>query len=188
MVWLILLLRYCNAVALICLDFYGVAFVLGVVELLSAGLGTLNALAAKERDTSWLGMAVGLSYLLGGLMRPDGSSSGFVDAVAICFALLRLPATAWLGASYSVYSPTLLRVVETGPYAVVRHPLTALHWLSRVVLLAAWPSWFNLACVASTGFFAVVASLGEEKFLCRVSEAYRDYCGRVRFRFLPYVW
>ncbi len=79
-------------------------------------------------------------------------------------------------------------VVDTGPYAVVRHPMYAigtLYFLSAPLLLG---SWYGLALVPLlTALFAVRAVL-EERTLMRELPGYAEYAVRVRYRFLPLVW
>ena len=80
------------------------------------------------------------------------------------------------------------RVVTTGPYAYVRHPMYAgaLGFLLGVPLLLG--SWWGLAAalalVLVMGFRAVL----EERALHAELEGYADYAARVRYRLVPYLW
>jgi len=79
-------------------------------------------------------------------------------------------------------------VIDTGPYAVVRHPMYAgaLGYIFGIPLLLG--SWVGLAMTAI--FLAGIAwrARGEEQFLIRDLPGYADYANRVRWRFIPYVW
>jgi protein-S-isoprenylcysteine O-methyltransferase Ste14 len=80
------------------------------------------------------------------------------------------------------------RVVDTGPYAVVRHPMYA----GAVLLMIAVPLW--LESTAGTLFALVPALLLmvriaiEEAFLRRQLAGYDAYTTRVRWRLVPGVW
>jgi protein-S-isoprenylcysteine O-methyltransferase Ste14 len=80
------------------------------------------------------------------------------------------------------------KVIDTGPYAIIRHPMyaSALFFLIGMPLLLG--SWLGLA-------FSVVFILGvawramhEERALSAELSGYQDYAARVRYRLIPYVW
>ncbi len=80
------------------------------------------------------------------------------------------------------------RLVRTGPYAVVRHPMYA----SAAVMFFATPialgSWWGLLPMAVVPMILVPRILNEEKVLRGGLEGYNDYCDEVRWRILPLVW
>jgi protein-S-isoprenylcysteine O-methyltransferase Ste14 len=80
------------------------------------------------------------------------------------------------------------RVISTGPYATVRHPLyaAALIYLPANALMLG--SWYGLAAslVLSAGI-AFRAAM-EDRELQRGLEGYADYAARVRYRLIPFVW
>ena len=80
------------------------------------------------------------------------------------------------------------RVISTGPYRLVRHPM----YFGAVLMLLFTPlalgSWW-----AFPGFLLVVPLivlrlLNEEKMLCQDLPGYSDYCLRTRSRLLPLLW
>ena len=79
-------------------------------------------------------------------------------------------------------------VVSTGPYAVVRHPMYA----GALVLLLGTPlalgSWWDLLSLFPMTAVLVARQLDEEEYLARGLRGYREYCQKVRFRLLPFVW
>jgi protein-S-isoprenylcysteine O-methyltransferase Ste14 len=80
------------------------------------------------------------------------------------------------------------RVIDTGPYARVRHPMYA----GALVLLAGIPLalgsfWGLLALLPFTGII-VWRLRDEERFLERELPGYQGYRGRVRHRLVPGVW
>jgi len=80
------------------------------------------------------------------------------------------------------------RVISTGPYALVRHPLysgSVLMWLSLPVALGSYVAWPAFALLIP---FYVARLLNEEKFLRKELPGYSEYCLRTRYRLVPYVW
>lgn len=79
-------------------------------------------------------------------------------------------------------------VIDTGPYAVVRHPMYAFAILYLVGIPLLLGSWYGLAAVP---FFILGLSpraVSEERLLARELPGYADYMIRVRYRLIPGVW
>ncbi|KAF8124805.1 hypothetical protein EV363DRAFT_701465 [Boletus edulis] len=83
------------------------------------------------------------------------------------------------------------RVVQTGPYAWVRHPLYSLALLQGVSQSLVFWSYVPLfALVAVAGVFAIKINI-EEEVIQRddaIREEYRAYMRKVPARLVPYVW
>lgn len=77
------------------------------------------------------------------------------------------------------------RVISTGPYAIVRHPMYAGGILSFVGTPLALGSWWGLLAVVLAAPALVWRLLDEEKFLRANLEGYADYVARVRYRLIP---
>ncbi|MEF0942382.1 methyltransferase family protein [Rhizobium sp. BR 362] len=79
-------------------------------------------------------------------------------------------------------------VIDTGPYAIVRHPMyaSALFFLLGVPLLLG--SWIGL--VLSLVFILGIAwrAVHEERALSAELSGYQAYAARVRYRLIPFVW
>jgi protein-S-isoprenylcysteine O-methyltransferase Ste14 len=80
------------------------------------------------------------------------------------------------------------RVVSTGPYALVRHPM----YVGAVVMLLGFPlalgSWWGLLAVIPITMVIVLRLLDEEKFLAKNLPGYLEYRNRVRYRLIPFIW
>jgi protein-S-isoprenylcysteine O-methyltransferase Ste14 len=79
-------------------------------------------------------------------------------------------------------------VIESGPYAVVRHPMYA----GALVMIAGIPlalgSWWGLMPAALLVPVLVWRLLREETFLAANLPGYDAYRGRVRYRLAPIFW
>jgi protein-S-isoprenylcysteine O-methyltransferase Ste14 len=80
------------------------------------------------------------------------------------------------------------KVISTGPYALVRHPMYA----GALVMLAGIPialgSWWGLLVLVATMPALIWRLLDEEKFLARNLPGYVEYQEKVRYRLIPHVW
>lgn len=80
------------------------------------------------------------------------------------------------------------RVIDTGPYAFVRHPgyVGFFGWcLSAPLLLGSW--WAFVPAILSVVGLVVRTAL-EDRTLCDELDGYAAYSGRVRYRLFPGIW
>ena len=80
------------------------------------------------------------------------------------------------------------KVVSTGPYAIVRHPMyagTAALYLATPVALGSW--WALIPALSYVPVF-VVRIWNEEEVLLRELPGYEEYRRRVRYRLVPFIW
>jgi protein-S-isoprenylcysteine O-methyltransferase Ste14 len=80
------------------------------------------------------------------------------------------------------------RVISTGPYALVRHPMYAGGLLYLLGMPLALGSWWGLVPFAATLPFLIWRLVDEEEFLARNLPGYAEYRNKVRFRLIPGVW
>ncbi|MBS0472677.1 MAG: isoprenylcysteine carboxylmethyltransferase family protein [Proteobacteria bacterium] len=80
------------------------------------------------------------------------------------------------------------RVIDTGPYALVRHPMYAASALYLTGLPLMFGSWYGLIGTAAFLIGVSIRALGEERKLARELPGYAAYMTRVRWRLLPYVF
>jgi protein-S-isoprenylcysteine O-methyltransferase Ste14 len=80
------------------------------------------------------------------------------------------------------------KVVSSGPYALVRHPMYA----GALPLIAGIPlalgSYWGLAPVALVVGAIIWRLLDEERYLARHLAGYQEYCRKVRWRLAPGLW
>jgi protein-S-isoprenylcysteine O-methyltransferase Ste14 len=80
------------------------------------------------------------------------------------------------------------KVVDTGPYAIVRHPLYLVSLFLVAGIALALGSYWALVPVAVGGMVIVVRTVLEDRLLQNELEGYKDYAARVRYKLLPGVW
>jgi protein-S-isoprenylcysteine O-methyltransferase Ste14 len=80
------------------------------------------------------------------------------------------------------------KVISSGPYAYVRHPMYAGALLLLVGMPLSLGSWWTLLLIFP--FTPVLAwrILDEERFLRRNLPGYTEYTDTVRYRLIPYAW
>jgi protein-S-isoprenylcysteine O-methyltransferase Ste14 len=80
------------------------------------------------------------------------------------------------------------KVISTGPYAWVRHPMYSGSVVFFIFTPLALGSWIGLPAFALLIPFFVLRLLNEEKVLTAELPGYANYCERTRFHLIPLVW
>lgn len=80
------------------------------------------------------------------------------------------------------------KVISTGPYAIVRHPM----YSGAIVMLLGVPvalgSWWGLLTIIPFATLVIARLLKEEKFLAQNLPGYTKYCAKVRWRLVAGVF
>ena len=80
------------------------------------------------------------------------------------------------------------KVISTGPYAVVRHPMYAavipMYFLSPLALGSFWA----LIPAAFVPLTIIARIFNEEKVLGHDLEGYTEYTRKVKYRLIPWIW
>ena len=80
------------------------------------------------------------------------------------------------------------RVIRTGPYAYVRHPMYAGAILMLIATAPALGSYWGLLAAVLLPAALVLRIRNEETLLGADLPGYKDYCEQVRYRLLPFIW
>ncbi len=185
--------------------FLGLLFIpmllLGVILLFKAPDLLRKRLGTKEEEKTQKGV-VALSGLL--------FIAGFVVAgLDFRFGWSKMPlwvvsvASVVLLVSYALYAEVMRenaylsrtievqenqKVVDTGLYGIVRHPMYAVTlWLFLAIPLVLG-SWWSLLCFAPYVVVIVVRIHNEEKVLEAGLDGYSEYKKRVKYRIFPFLW
>jgi protein-S-isoprenylcysteine O-methyltransferase Ste14 len=135
------------------------------------------------------------AFLLPGLDRRFGWSSvpaavvAAADlAVLVGYALFVLVIRENSYASRIIEVEAKQRVISTGPYAIIRHPMYVANLLIYLSSPLALGSFWALIPAVFMPAVIVARILNEEKTLMEKLEGYEDYLRRVRYRLIPGVW
>lgn len=80
------------------------------------------------------------------------------------------------------------KVIDTGLYGVVRHPMymaTILLFLMMPLVLGSWYALIPFACYPA---IIIVRLKDEEELLCRELPGYTEYQKKVTYRIIPFIW
>jgi protein-S-isoprenylcysteine O-methyltransferase Ste14 len=111
------------------------------------------------------------------------------DAFVLCgFLVVFQVMRANTFASSTIRVETGQKVVSTGPYRIVRHPMYSGFLLLILATPLALGSYVALPVFALLLPVLVYRLINEEKTLRRELAGYADYCQRTRFRLVPFVY
>ena len=80
------------------------------------------------------------------------------------------------------------KVISTGPYAIVRHPMYASGLLNLLGTPLALGSFWGLVPLAGMLPFLIWRLFDEERFLSRNLPGYTEYQKKIRHRLIPRIW
>ena len=80
------------------------------------------------------------------------------------------------------------KVISTGPYSIVRHPMYASASLYLIGTPLALGSYWGLVPITAMIPFLIWRLFDEERFLAKNLPGYDEYQRRVRHRLVPFVW
>jgi protein-S-isoprenylcysteine O-methyltransferase Ste14 len=80
------------------------------------------------------------------------------------------------------------KVISTGLYGKVRHPMYSGALFMLLFIPLALGSYWGLLALPPILVAIAARIMSEEKFLAKDLEGYTEYCRKVRYRLVPYVW
>lgn len=191
---------YINAWLFIALLFFPM-LILGIVLYIKAPALLEKRLNVKERENAQKGVvaASGLLFLAGFILAGLDFRYGWsyvptwVVTVASVVLLVSYALYAEVMRENAYLSRTIevqagQKVVDTGLYGLVRHPMYAVTvWLFLAIPIVLG-SWWSFLCFLPYVAVIVVRIKNEEQVLLRNLDGYADYQKRVRYRLLPFIW
>ena len=88
----------------------------------------------------------------------------------------------------SIETVTDQKVISTGPYALVRHPMYAGVLIMILGIPLALDAWLGLVIIVVGAPGLIWRILDEEKTLKKDLPGYVEYTQTVRYRLVPYLW
>ena len=133
-------------------------------------------------------IVAGLNFRFGWIVLPDwvpwAAAAVFLLAYALYAEVLR--ENVWLSRTVEVQENQ--KVIDTGLYGVVRHPM----YMSTLLLFLAMPLVLGsvLSFAIMLAYIPIIAKRirNEEKVLESGLEGYAEYKKRVRYKVIPFVW
>jgi protein-S-isoprenylcysteine O-methyltransferase Ste14 len=81
------------------------------------------------------------------------------------------------------------KIIETGPYKIVRHPMYTGGLIFMLFTpLALGSYWALIPFSVSTIPAIILRIINEEKMLIANLQGYSDYCRKTKYRLIPFVW
>jgi protein-S-isoprenylcysteine O-methyltransferase Ste14 len=80
------------------------------------------------------------------------------------------------------------KVISTGPYALVRHPMYIGAFVMLVGVSPSLGSWWGSLAVIPIVLVIIWRLLNEEKFLAKNLPGYTGYRDKVKYRLIPFIW
>jgi len=129
-----------------------------------------------------------LDHRFGWSMVPPYINIAGDTLIAIGFYIVFLVFQKNTYASALIEVKTEQKVVSTGPYAWVRHPM----YVGALILLLGTPlalgSWWGTLTIIPIALTIIWRLLDEEQFLVKNLPGYTEYNNKVRYRLVPFVW
>ena len=133
-------------------------------------------------------VVAGLNFRFGWIVLPAWVSYAAAVLFLLAYALYAevLRENVWLSRAIEVQENQ--KVIDTGLYGVVRHPM----YMSTLLLFLSMPLVLGsvISFVIMLAYIPILAKRirNEEQVLERGLEGYADYKKRVRYRVIPFVW
>lgn len=193
-------LYYPNAWLFIALLFIPMLF-LGAVLFLKAPELLRKRLNSKEKETAQVGIVAASALMFVGAFVAAGLDFRFGWTVVPTW-LVALAAVVQF-ASYGLYAEVMRenaylsrtvevqenqKVVDTGLYGVIRHPMytaTILLYLAMPIVLGSWIAFVIMLCYPVIIIFRI---RNEEKVLEQGLAGYKEYKQKVKYRLIPFIW
>lgn len=176
-------------------------FIMGIMLLIKSPELLKKRLDGKEKEKTQKGVVLfsGIIFLGGfitaGLDFRFGWSS-VPESIVIIASILFI-------ASYGLYAEVMRenaylsrtikvsenqKVISTGLYGIVRHPMYAATILMFLMIPMILGSWWSLLIFLGYPFVIAVRIINEEKILTAQLEGYEEYKKKVKYRLIPWVW
>ncbi len=80
------------------------------------------------------------------------------------------------------------KVISTGPYAIIRHPMYVAVLTMYILSPLALGSYWAVLAILPLPVLIIFRIKSEEKILIDKLPGYREYTQKVKYRLIPYIW
>jgi len=147
------------------------------IIMLFASIGFVGLLIVPALDYRFSWSVVPLFFVISG---------DILVAIGFYFVFLVYKENTFSSATIEIAEDQ--KVITTGPYSLVRHPMYASASLYLVGTPMALCSWWGLIPFVFMLPFLVWRLIDEEEFLAKNLPGYVEYQKMVPYRLLPYIW
>jgi len=185
--------------------FIGLLFIpmliLGIVLLIKSPDLLEKRISAKENENTQKSVVAisGLMFIIGFIVAGLDFRFGWSNVPVWCVSF----ASVVLIVSYLLYAEVMRenaylsrtvevqenqKVVDTGLYGIVRHPMYSVTIWLFISIPVVLGSWYSLICFLPYIALIAVRINNEEKVLEAELEGYSEYKKKVKYRILPFIW
>ena len=175
--------------------FAGIVMMIKDPNLLSSRLDAKEKLKDQDVVIKLSGLMFLAGFILAGLgvrfnwyILPIGVSIGGAVAFIIAYILYAevLRENAYLSRTIKVQENQ--KVVDTGLYGIVRHPMYSATLLLFIAMPIVLGSLYSFIVFLAYPFIIAKRIKGEEAFLEKELEGYKEYKLKVKYRLIPFIW
>ncbi|MGI6392768.1 MAG: methyltransferase [Candidatus Izemoplasmatales bacterium] len=176
-------------------------FILGIILYIKAPLLLEKRLDAREDENTQKGVvAISgvlfiLEFIVAGLdFRFEWSNvplwlvvvASVIFMIAYSLYALIMKENAYLSRKVEVQENQ--KVIDTGLYGIVRHPMYAVTFWMFFMIPIILGSWWSLICFLPYILVIVIRIINEERVLEEGLLGYIEYKKRVKYRIIPFIW
>ena len=133
-------------------------------------------------------VVAGLGYRFSWFVLPKGISIAFSVIFLLSYVMYAEVLRENTYLSRTIEVQTNQKVIDTGLYGIVRHPM----YSATVVMFLAMPlvlgSLYSFVVFLAYPFIIAKRIKGEEEFLEKELKGYSDYKQKVKYRLIPFIW
>ncbi len=173
----------------------GIVLLIKAPALLEKRLNNKEKRGAQKGVTALAALLFVVGFIVAGLDFRYGWSTvplwGMIAAAAVLVIAYALYAevmreNAYLSRTVEVQEGQ--RVMDSGLYGIVRHPMYAVTLWLFLAIPVVLGSWWALLCFAPYIPVIVARILDEEKLLEQELDGYAEYKSKVQYRLIPLIW
>lgn len=133
-------------------------------------------------------IVAGLDFRFGWLTLPKGVSIGAAVVFLVAYALYAevLRENTYLSRTIEVQEGQ--KVIDSGLYGIVRHPMYAVTLLLFLAMPLVLGSLISFVVFLAYPFIIAKRIKNEEAFLEKELDGYAEYKNKVKYRLIPFVW